>query len=56
MGDPIAPDSLQPLAPQAPGNVLMGRFGKMTAAPSWKWWAIGGVIVVLGWWLWKRYR
>jgi hypothetical protein len=55
--DPLAPDTLQPLAPQAPGNVLTGRFGKLTqAGTSWKTWAIVAVVALVVWWAWKKFR
>jgi hypothetical protein len=55
--DPLAPDTLQPLAPQAPGNVLTGRFGKLApSSTNWKTWVTVGVVVLLGWYAWKKFR
>lgn len=48
------PESLQPVAPQAPGNVLTGRFGTSSMMQNWKVWLIVGLIVIAGFWLWKR--
>lgn len=55
-GTPSVP-SLQPLAPQAPGNVLYGRFGKVGnhMISNWKMYATVAVVVLLAWWLWKKY-
>jgi len=45
--------SLQPVAPQEPGNVLTGRFGTPSAR-RWLW--IGSLLAVafLVWYFWKR--
>lgn len=53
--DTTFPDSLQPLAPQAPGNILYGRFGNM-AKTNWKMWAFVAVGVAVAWYFWKKYR
>lgn len=48
-------DSLQPVAPQAPGDVLAGRFPtSSTLMQNWKVWAIVAVVVVAGFYFWKR--
>lgn len=48
------PESLQPLAPQAPGNVLYGRFKRV--GMNWKTWVILGGVVLLIWWFVRRAR
>jgi hypothetical protein len=54
--DPNNP-SLQPLAPQAPGNVLYGRFGGLGnhMTQNWKTYALVAVVVLVAWWAWKKY-
>ncbi len=49
--------SFQPLAPQAPGELLYGRFGKAKnhMQQYWKGYLTLAVIVLLAWWLWKRF-
>lgn len=54
--DPLAPDTLQPLAPQAPGNVLTGRFGKLSQGMNWKTWTVVVLVALVAWWAWKKYR
>jgi hypothetical protein len=45
--------SLQPLAPQAPGNVLAGRFQTAMSGKA-KWVIIAAVVIALIWWWNKR--
>ena len=58
MDSPTDNPSLQPTAQQAPGNVLAGRFGSFgkTASANWKKLAIVAVIIVVAWWLYKKYK
>lgn len=49
----MGPESLQPLAPQEPGNVLTGRFGNANQKRV-VWLAIIAGVAVLAWWLWRR--
>jgi hypothetical protein len=52
----LMPDSLQPVAPQAPGSALTGRFSTDSIMQNWKMWAIVAVVLIGGFYLWKKYR
>jgi hypothetical protein len=57
--DPNAPPTLQPVAPQSPGgDLLMGKFKSYGsfASQHWKKIAIVAVVVLLAWYLIKKYR
>lgn len=55
IGGLMNPDSLQPVAPQAPGNVLSGRFGASASMfQNPKFWVIVAAVAIVGFYLWKR--
>lgn len=49
--------SFQPVAPQATGELLYGRFGKAKnhMQANWKAYATVAVIVLVVWWAWKKF-
>ena len=50
-------NSFQPIAPQATGELLYGRFGKAKnhMQENWKMYATVAVIVLVAWWIWKKF-
>jgi hypothetical protein len=57
MDSPTDNPSLQPMAQQAPGNILAGRFGSFgrTASDNWKKVAVIAVVVLVVWYLYKKF-